>query len=374
MGSVDVSILKLFKKINMISFYSKLIAPFMISNNYPSLDESLRKLNVLDKDNGKTSLKLNKLVNSEYDLQIIVPVYNSEKTIKDCLYSILNQKTQYSFLLKCIDDGSTDNTPTILDNISKSFSNVSVVHQKNRGYSGARNTGLEKIYSKYIMFIDSDDKLEEHAIERLLDTAFNNDADIVEGSFRCYCEGKLKFKVQHTNKHTNNPFRTLYGYPWGKVYRASLFRNVVYPENYWFEDTVMMYRVWPKCKVVSTLSNFVYYYRDNFNGITHQSKGKLKTIDTLWVTQRLLEDVEISNKSLLNYSDIYDFTLRQFITNTIRLSSLDDTVLKDSFVVNSYLVRKFFRDMKTQNIHLEKLERSLRTNNYKDFLISVFTY
>lgn len=370
----NINILKLFKRLHLIRLYSKVITPFFIGNQCSSVSESYKYLRRINEDKGKSSVSFNQIEKPRYDLQVIVPAYNAETTIKECLYSILNQETKYSFLVVCIDDGSTDETYTLLNSISNAFNNLLIIHQENKGFSGARNAGLKKIFSKYIMFVDSDDKLEEGAIDKLLRAAFDNNSDIVEGSFRCVYRNKVQFLLSHNTERVKDPFNTLYGYPWGKVYRSSLFADVVFPENYWFEDTAMMYRIWPKCKSVITLNDFVYRYEDNFSGITHKSKGKTKTIDTLWVTNKLLLDVKKSNKELLNKESIYNFTLKQIITNTLRLGYLGDSIVRANFVISRHLLNEFFPDIKTNRKELLSLENSLFANNFRDFILSVYTY
>ncbi|MCD7836147.1 MAG: glycosyltransferase, partial [Lachnospiraceae bacterium] len=117
-----------------------------------------------------------------YDLDIIVPCYNVEKYIRVCLESILKRETKFSYRIIAVDDGSTDCTGNILDEY-KNRGEILVIHQKNQGFSGARNTGLNFVNSQYVMFIDSDDYLPEGAIERMMVCAFQLGADIVQGAY-----------------------------------------------------------------------------------------------------------------------------------------------------------------------------------------------
>ena len=117
---------------------------------------------------------------SEYDLEIIIPAYNEEKYIQQCMESVVSQKTSYRFHVTCVNDGSTDNTGLILERYSSD--NVSIIHQKNKGFSGARNTALRQTNGKYIMFVDSDDFIPQGSVQSLLECAFNTDADIVGGT------------------------------------------------------------------------------------------------------------------------------------------------------------------------------------------------
>lgn len=96
---------------------------------------------------------------------IIIPVYNVEKYLNECVDSVLNQKNvDYEIIL--VDDGSTDNSGQICDEYLKKHSNVSVIHKVNGGLSDARNAGLESAEGDYILFVDSDDKIEENSLSK----------------------------------------------------------------------------------------------------------------------------------------------------------------------------------------------------------------
>lgn len=95
----------------------------------------------------------NKPIDVSIDLSIIVPIYNVECYLEECLSSIINQVTRYRFEILCVDDGSPDNSIDILRKYEKNYSVVKVIRQKNRGLSGARNRGLDEATGKYVMFI-----------------------------------------------------------------------------------------------------------------------------------------------------------------------------------------------------------------------------
>lgn len=117
----------------------------------------------------------------EYDLMIIVPVYNTETYLNECIESLIKQKTNYSYKIVFVDDGSTDHSGIILDNYSKN-PKVEVIHKQNSGIAGARNTALRNICGRYILFVDSDDLLADNAVELLMNVALSKNADIVEGA------------------------------------------------------------------------------------------------------------------------------------------------------------------------------------------------
>lgn len=116
-------------------------------------------------------------------VSIIVPMYNSEKYIKKCINSILCQ-TYTDFELIVIDDGSTDSSGKISDELSKSDSRIKVYHQSNHGLIYSRKQGLINSQGEFVLFIDSDDYIETGMLQRLTDLAVTNDADAsMSGAF-----------------------------------------------------------------------------------------------------------------------------------------------------------------------------------------------
>lgn len=115
------------------------------------------------------------------DLSVVVPCYNVAAYVGECLDSILGQSASRTFEVLAIDDGSSDDTGNILDAYACKDERVKVVHQENKGFSGARNKGLDLIRGWGVMFVDSDDKLAPGAIDALHDRF--TDCDYVTGSY-----------------------------------------------------------------------------------------------------------------------------------------------------------------------------------------------
>lgn len=302
----------------------------------------------------------------KYDLKIILPIYNAELYIEECLMSLLSQKTKYSFYIVAVNDGSSDSTSQILQKY-KSHSNLKIVNQTNSGVAIARNNALKKLDSEYIMFVDSDDRLADNAVEILLDAAYQNNSEIVEGSYHYFRKNKILKSYIHDNKFNVEAFWNIRSFPWGKVMKSSLFENVKFPEGYWFEDTNLMYLVFPNCNNATTLNNIVYWYRYNYNGLTVSSKKKLKSVDTYWILEKMLEDMDALNIS--KDQKIYEFTLRQIYNNFRRTKYLDESLKKSIFVLSSQLLQRYFPGFKTRNNHFKELERSLRDVDYKNYFL-----
>ena len=145
-------------------------------------------------------------------MEIIIPVYNTEQYVAECIESALNQNTKYSYRVTIINDGSTDRSSEIISRYNRD-SRVRIIHQENRGFSGARNRAQEHIGSEYITFLDSDDRLPVNTIDKMLNKAYEGDYDIVGG-------GYVRFDGKGVRSKTIPPQDQLYGFPWGKVYKA----------------------------------------------------------------------------------------------------------------------------------------------------------
>lgn len=127
-------------------------------------------------------------------VSIIVPVYNVEQYLPQCLDSIVNQ-TYENIEVICVNDGSPDNSIKILEDYALRDSRIKVVSQKNQGLSGARNTGIKYASGKYIMFVDSDDWIDLDTCQVAVNAAETNDADFVFWSYVREFENDSKEKL-----------------------------------------------------------------------------------------------------------------------------------------------------------------------------------
>lgn len=354
------SILKKFIK-GLLKLIYNIASPFMSKKskmNSNTAREILHKCS--PKPNG-TAEAHNQLLEPIYDLQIIIPAYNVEQYLRECLDSVLSQKTKYKFVVILIDDGSTDATGAIADEYS-SDERLCVIHQENRGFSGARNVGLAQIYAKYIMFVDSDDRLCEGAVEALLDVAFKNDCDVVEGGAYYFTQKNKEVAHNYSVVQKINIAKGgLHGQPWAKVYKAHLFENCCFPEGFWYEDSILLFLIWPITKVVYVIPEMVYEYRRNLEGITAISRGKPKSIDTYWVTEQLMAEREEKN---LPVDKIYfNKFIKQITLNQNRVALLNSEIQESIFVLSRDLMYKYF----PQELIDSSQEKMVKALKNKDF-------
>ena len=211
-------------------------------------------------------------------ITIVVPVYKVENYLHRCVDSILNQ-TYTNFELLLIDDGSPDNCGEICDEYVRKDSRIFVIHQKNRGLSAARNTGINWFYeqgrSDYITFVDSDDWLHPEYLRALINGITENDVKIsVCDLKRVITESThvsydiLEYELTSPEDFLVNHFWQ-YNYACGKLYHKSVFENIQYPIGKNFEDAFTTYKALHKCERIAYTDLQLYYYFYNEQGISH---------------------------------------------------------------------------------------------------------
>lgn len=281
--------------------------------------------------------------------------------------SIVNQQTKYKFSVVVINDGSPDGSREKLRRYEE-LDNVVIIDQKNRGFSGARNTGLKHIKAKYVTFVDSDDRMMPGAIEAMMKEAINQDADIVEGSYKTFYNGEEHEGSRHEYALTDQWIGKLFGYPWGKVIRSTKFEHICFPEGYWFEDTIFCFILYSMSNKMVTIPDDVYLYRINPKGISSTSVGNPKVIDSLLVTLQLLEDAKTLGLPMT--AQFYDMFLRQVRMNYSRISTLHNSSIdRHVFAATCRAKRQYFPIEHTTNPHLKPIEQALDEHDFGKYSV-----
>ena len=313
----------IFYKILLIYYY--IVRLFLKENLNINREEAFEKVNKVSKKPMKKYSYNKRIIDENIDLSIIVPAYNSSDYIKECISSVLMQKTSYNYELIVINDGSKDDTLEKI-NLFKENKHLKIINQENKGFSGARNRGIDESLGKYIMFLDSDDLLCENSIEKLIKTAKGKKADIVQGSYYTFNKNGNKFYTNITPTEKNKEI-SIPGFPWGKVYNAKLFEKVRFPLDFWYEDTIVNYLLARLSNKYVAISDYVYGYRINEKGITFTSKKSKKVLDTYWIIEEM---IDLSKDIGLKIDDsIYDMTIFQ-LSNLLyrRIHFLDEETIK----------------------------------------------
>lgn len=280
------------------------------------------------------------MADCELKLSIIVPVYNVEKYLSQCLDSLINQNIpskEYEIII--VDDGSTDSSSFICDEYANNHSNICVIHQKNQSLSVARNNGLKQAKGEYIYFVDSDDYIENNIISQLYKIAKDNDIDIL---FFDYYKEYLNGKSVSNNSFSNIKRNEIYsGYDFflkinefGAVWKSFYKRDLILSSNILFipkitrQDCDFNLRLFPLAKKIMDCGLFVYHYR-----ILEETLSHTKSIEKLRFN--LSCDFAVA-ASALHYSEVQDFAsdikkkYKKHI-NSMVVSCLIDLYLKRNF-------------------------------------------
>lgn len=302
----------------------------------------------------------------KYQLAIIVPVFNVEKYIRQCIRSLLDQRTEYNYQIIIINDGTTDQSIERIKDLLDD-ERILFVNQENRGFSGARNTGLNRMDAEYVTFVDSDDYVPHNMVERLMSTAYAYGADIVTGSY-CYHydkSGRERVIVPPIGRVEN--CYDIYGLTCGKIFRTELFECIEFPQGFWFEDTIMKHLVYPGAKKIFGIADLVYIYRLRENSISKTCFGNPKSLDSTWITQQMLCD-----RKKLGYSNDEKYLscfLKQLTVNYQRENAVNEEVTQQVFYWMAELIRTEFADCCGQELEgaLKKLYRALLNYDYRAY-------
>lgn len=234
-------------------------------------------------------------------ITIIVPIYNCQNCINRGIDSLINQ-TYRDIEIILIDDGSTDQSGKICDEYSKKDARIRVIHKKNGGVSSARNLGLDIANGNYILFMDSDDYLDETAVEDLVNMIKKDYLPRLNIA-RHFKEDWIDYSV--FSKISSNKFiidvidSKADGYCWGYLFDKELI-EVKFDENTSFmEDTVFLFNYLNKIKYLVATPNSFYNYIDNKNGISSPKNNIEKKINDALYSLDNLEEI-VRKKKISN--------------------------------------------------------------------------
>ncbi|MCM3225279.1 glycosyltransferase family 2 protein [Terribacillus saccharophilus] len=200
---------------------------------------------------------------------IAIPIYNDENTIRQCLESIVNQTIDKEKLeIICVNDGSTDQSPAILEEYSNTYNFVHVIHQENSGSpSGPRNKAIELATGDYIFFVDGDDYMGEEALERMEEKILQYDSDIVVGKYVGINRG-VPTAIFNRNPDNFSFYgsNALYTTSVQKLFRVSLLRenNIKFPEHFSLgEDQPFIIQAYAYSNSISLVKDYPCYYLTN---------------------------------------------------------------------------------------------------------------
>ena len=216
-------------------------------------------------------------------VSIIVPVYNVEKYLERSLNSLINQ-TLKDIEIICVNDGSKDNSPKILEEYSKKDNRIIVINQENAGVSVARNSGMKIAKGQYIGFVDSDDWVDLDYYEKLYNTASTNDTDIAVGGIIRVTGIKkkkfLNFEKETLTDNANLKFELCdvpeKSYVWNKIYKTEKLKEIglEFEKGIFYEDCIFTPQALFYLGKIVTVPNIYYYYLRRGNSTVKQRSEK----------------------------------------------------------------------------------------------------
>ncbi len=262
-------------------------------------------------------------------ISVIIPIYNSQKHLEECLSSVL-QQTYQNLEVILVDDGSTDDSSKLVNDYKKRNQNIKVIHQKNQGLSAARNAGLKIATGDYITFVDSDDKIEANMIENLIKALQKDNSDIAVCSFKeTYPNHKtVGFSKNHPPKSftTEAALRAMLkeeGFMLSstmKLYPTKYFNDISFPINKLHEDVAITYKLIMKARKISFVPDESYIYNHHQDSIISQSFNERK-LDLINFTDKMCDDIDQKYPNLKNITNERRIRARFSILRQIPLNN-----------------------------------------------------
>ncbi len=256
-------------------------------------------------------------------ISVIIPVYNVESYLRECVDSVLNQ-TYKNFEIILVDDGSTDSSGKICDEYARKSDKVKVTHKKNGGLSSARNCGFSEASGEYVYFLDSDDYISEEALEKFLNTAVKDESDFVFFDAFSFFDGKkevlpnqnyLRDTCYEPAKGTDILLSLQKNKDFHSAVPLLFFKKSFICENRLsfvdgivFEDMIYTFQAFCKAEKVSHLNEALYYRRYRKGSIMTSSKNLRHFSSSVRVFCEVLDFSE--RNVLMSYKAVNDYIIR----------------------------------------------------------------
>lgn len=295
------------------------------------------------------------------NLSIIIPVYNAEKYLKECIESIINQMTDYNFEAIFINDGSTDNSFNILNSYSN-IDYIKIFNQINSGAASARNNGINNCCGEYIAFVDSDDFISSDFVQVMLDNAYKNNADVVKCSYISFSENYKKniFLKNKCLLKNDKYVKKIKGHACMNIIRRDLFLNLRFPEGYLYEDIIMKLLIYPRANKIIMSDKFLYYYRiyDNSTSRSLKNKKNIRCLSHYYLIKDIIE---------IKKDEEFDFNFYDNVMN-----ELYGTMWLRTRYLSKDIVLFVFNDLYNIIDSIKKFNYKFSLKNY--FLVFILKY
>ena len=328
-------------------------------------------------------------------ISIIVPVFNVEKYLEQCLDSIINQSFKGIEVI-CINDGSTDGSLEILRDYEIKHDRLKIINQENHGLGFARNVGISHASGEYVLFVDSDDFLSDNALESMYNNSISNKSDLTIFKFHFYKNGKtcgggfeldrifgnvdyanFTFNYQKLGKYLlNQNFAS-----WSKLYKREFLvkNNFTFPVDIAYEDVLFQVKVFLNAQSIAFVPEFLYNYRSsNTDSIMHDMSKIWDIIEVCDSVEDYLKDsghfnelkreflifkiVQLAQYIIFSKSSEFFFEVKKISESFFRIEEYDfDSMFIElpkntQFVFNQLIesenVSEFLKKVKISNVYI----------------------
>lgn len=323
--------------------------------------------------------KINIYLKEYYILfSIIVPVYNVENYLKECLESLIKQ-TYYNLEIICINDGSTDNSLQILKEYKKKDKRIKVINQKHYGVSHTRNNGIRISKGDFITFVDSDDFIDLNVFEKCVKKIINNNADIVV--YQLIAENQKYQRYLDNKIYISDPYSAirdynLYPSTCNKIFRRKIIieNNIFFKEDVKYaEDAIFKEFAFIKATVIALEPSVIYHYVYRKNSAEHslneiiKIESQIKRIDYLY-------DFYKKNNELRNIDNLIEILVTRVIPliNIVKNNDLKNVYKLIFLKLYNSKLKPFINYNNISQLYIKKLMSFLSDfENIKNPKISV---
>lgn len=262
----------------------------------------------------------------QVEVSVIVPAYNVEEYIEQCLSGILRQ-TLADMEILVINDGSTDGTYEICRKYAEADKRIKIICTDHVGLAEVRNIGIRNARGRYIGFADGDDDVHATMFSRLLQTCVVNDSDIAVCNFQRFDEKGLLETIEFLPEQCLSSKdavkmlsedKIMKNFVWNKLYRKALLEGIEFPKNKKYEDIYVMEKLFAKANKIAVIEDKLYFYRNRQNSISHMTTiAEFEEMVNAFESQ--VADVKRDYPDLENYAELcHSWALRVLVMQCMK--------------------------------------------------------
>ncbi len=271
-------------------------------------------------------------------ISIIIPVYNSEKYLRTCLDSVINQ-TLKDIEIILVDDGSVDKSSEIYNEYLNKDERITIIKQTNQKQGAARNRGIEIAKGKYIGFVDADDYVDLNFFEKLYETAERYESDMAIASLVKVCSGKKRYKWKFESEKLliSDYDKFILAHqiknaaPYNKIYKRSFIEKnqIRFKENVFYEDGPFTVQAVYYANKIITVPEVFYYYLKNPSSTVNSKQTEKHINDALNAKAEILRFVKSHNFKLSQ--NAFHYTKKIYKILDLPILSVKENIIRETF-------------------------------------------